>query len=134
MTAKEMYEKIDNLDNINPQTNEPIGADLMDLYYEGREAEAIIYIQEFFECEINLAKEAFEIFKTEMGTPPSKQQIAQANAAAREWQNKPKCPICNSTNIKHITTATKVANIAMFGLLGNKRKYQWHCNNCKTDF
>ena len=48
--------------------------------------------------------------------------------------NKPHCPYCNSTNLKRITTTAKAVNIAMFGLLGNKRKYQWHCNNCKTDF
>ncbi len=44
------------------------------------------------------------------------------------------CPYCNSTNLKRITTTAKAVNIAMFGLFGNKRKYQWHCNNCKTDF
>lgn len=48
--------------------------------------------------------------------------------------NKPKCQICGSTNIKRITTTEKVVNVAMFGLLGNKRKYQWHCNNCNSDF
>lgn len=61
-------------------------------------------------------------------------KIIRANKEAQEALNKPHCPYCNSTNLKHITTTAKVANIAMFGLLGNKRKYQWHCNNCKTDF
>jgi len=48
--------------------------------------------------------------------------------------NIPKCPYCNSTNLKKISTGEKVTNIALFGLLGNKRKYQWHCNSCKSDF
>ena len=48
--------------------------------------------------------------------------------------NLPHCPYCNSTNLKRISTTTKVINVAMFGLLGNKRKYQWHCNSCNTDF
>ena len=45
-----------------------------------------------------------------------------------------RCPYCNSTNTSRITSASKIINTAMFGLLGNKRKYQWHCDNCKSDF
>lgn len=46
----------------------------------------------------------------------------------------PHCPICGSTDLKRISATAKAVNTAMFGLLGNKRKHQWHCNNCKTDF
>lgn len=49
-------------------------------------------------------------------------------------QNTPHCPICNSTDLKRISSTAKAVNIAMFGLLGNKRKHQWHCNECKSDF
>lgn len=45
-----------------------------------------------------------------------------------------KCPYCQSSNTKKISSAAKAVNVAMFGLLGNKRKYQWHCNNCNSDF
>lgn len=48
--------------------------------------------------------------------------------------HKPRCPYCNSERLTKITSVDKVVNIAMFGLLGNKRKYQWHCNNCNTNF
>lgn len=48
--------------------------------------------------------------------------------------HKPRCPYCNSENLTKITSIDKAVNIAMFGLLGNKRKYQWHCNNCKTNW
>ncbi len=44
------------------------------------------------------------------------------------------CPYCKSTNTKKITSTEKAVNIALFGIFGNKRKYQWHCNNCKSDF
>lgn len=44
------------------------------------------------------------------------------------------CPYCKSTNTKRITATAKAINIALFGIYGNKRKYQWHCNNCKSDF
>lgn len=45
-----------------------------------------------------------------------------------------KCPYCNSYNTTKISTTSKAVNTAMFGILGQKRKYQWHCNNCKSNF
>ena len=44
------------------------------------------------------------------------------------------CPYCQSTNTKKITATAKAVNVALFGIFGNKRKYQWHCNNCNSDF
>ena len=41
-----------------------------------------------------------------------------------------KCPTCGSTNLKKISTASKVANTAFWGLLGTKRFKTFHCNNC----
>lgn len=46
----------------------------------------------------------------------------------------PECPYCHSTRTTRITSADKAVNIFMFGLLGQKRKYQWHCNNCQSNF
>ena len=45
----------------------------------------------------------------------------------------PKCPTCGSTNIRRISATEKAVNIGMFGLFGNKRKYQFEClnPNCK---
>lgn len=44
------------------------------------------------------------------------------------------CPYCKSINTSKISTSAKVVNTAMFGIFGQKRKYQWHCNNCGSDF
>lgn len=44
--------------------------------------------------------------------------------------SKPKCPTCKSTDIKKITATDKAVNTALFGIFGNKRKKQFHCNNC----
>lgn len=44
------------------------------------------------------------------------------------------CPYCKSTNCTRITATAKAINTALFGIFGNKRRYQWHCNNCKSDF
>ena len=41
----------------------------------------------------------------------------------------PRCPTCGSTNIRHISGTERAANIFAFGLLGNKRKCQFECQN-----
>lgn len=46
-----------------------------------------------------------------------------------------KCPYCNSTNTKKISTVSKAAGVAFFGVFAvGKVVHQWHCNNCKSDF
>ena len=52
----------------------------------------------------------------------------------RDEEIKPECPYCHSNSTNRITATDKVINIAMFGIYGQKRKYQWHCNNCKSNF
>lgn len=42
----------------------------------------------------------------------------------------PKCPTCQSTNLKKITVTSKAMNTALFGLFGTKRNKTFHCNNC----
>ena len=42
----------------------------------------------------------------------------------------PQCPTCRSTNLKRITATQKASNAVLFVLFGNKRKKQFHCNNC----
>lgn len=44
--------------------------------------------------------------------------------------NTPRCPTCQSTNIKKISTTVKATNTVLFGLLGTKRHKTFHCNNC----
>lgn len=42
----------------------------------------------------------------------------------------PKCPTCGSTNIKKISSTVKATNTVLFGIFGNKRKKQFHCEAC----
>lgn len=59
----------------------------------------------------------------------------QESSKVEEDNNTPHCPYCNSTNIKKITTGSKVAHTALFGIFSMSRNSkQWHCNNCKSDF
>lgn len=42
----------------------------------------------------------------------------------------PHCPTCNSSQIRKISVTSKAINIGLFGIFGNKRKKQFHCDNC----
>lgn len=45
------------------------------------------------------------------------------------------CPYCKSTNIKKITTTSKVIHTAMFGIFSISRNGKnFHCNQCSADF
>lgn len=60
-------------------------------------------------------------------------------ASVREKENQfnathPECPYCHKRNTKKNSTTAKAVNTGMFGILGTKRHYQWHCNNCGSDF
>lgn len=45
-------------------------------------------------------------------------------------QTIPKCPTCSSTNLKKITTSSKVMNTVLWGIFGTKRHKTFHCNDC----
>lgn len=50
-------------------------------------------------------------------------------------QNIPKCPYCNSTDLKKISGFSKAGSVALFGIFSvGKVSKQWHCNSCKSDF
>lgn len=45
--------------------------------------------------------------------------------------NIPKCPTCNSTNIRKIPTGKKISGGLMFGLFSNNVRKTYECLNCK---
>lgn len=61
-------------------------------------------------------------------------QKEQSKTVEQNSTNTIKCPTCSSTDVKRISTTAKVTNVALFGLLGNKRKKTFHCNNCKYEW
>ena len=45
------------------------------------------------------------------------------------------CPYCHSTKTKKISTMSKVAHTAVFGIYGmGRNSKEWHCNSCGSDF
>lgn len=114
---------------------------LEELTDQGNIEDATNCIQEHFNCNMETAEHVFFEYKKQIYSELKRienearasltpQQIAHANAVAREWQNKPKCPTCTSTNIKKISSTSKAVNTAIFGIFGTKRYKTFHCNNC----
>lgn len=44
--------------------------------------------------------------------------------------NRPKCPTCQSTDIKKISTARKAVGATLFGLFSKTARSQFECGNC----
>lgn len=49
-------------------------------------------------------------------------------------KNIPKCPLCQSTNIKQISVAKRAVHGYAFGLFSNTARSQWECLNCRNKF
>ncbi|MDE7207477.1 MAG: hypothetical protein K2N90_10050 [Lachnospiraceae bacterium] len=123
----------------NGSENFSLCCELEELIDSGNTEDAINCIQDKFHCDSETANKCFIEFKKQIYTefkrienenPLSPQQIAHANAVAREWQNKPKCPTCSSTNVRKISSLSKAGSVAMFGIFSQKVKHQFKCNNC----
>ncbi len=60
--------------------------------------------------------------------------IRYINEAKVENANVPKCPTCQSNNIKKVSNLSKVTSVVLWGLFSQKVKKQWHCNNCGSEW
>lgn len=58
----------------------------------------------------------------------------QRDMWTKDYEHLPKCPTCNSVNIKKISVTSKAASVAMWGLLSRKVHKQWHCNICGSEW
>jgi len=102
--------------------------------------EAINYIQIYCNCDEDTAKILFDtlyekyyasIFEPKL----SQAEIIRNNQIAQDLLNKPKCPICNSTNLAKITATKKIAKMAAFGIFGmGDNGKTWKCKNCGSKF
>ena len=58
--------------------------------------------------------------------------LRQASLDKQREQNKPKCPTCGSTNVKHITTLNRAVSIGVLGLFSSKIGKNYECLHCKS--
>lgn len=52
------------------------------------------------------------------------------NSNVVQQSNIPKCPTCQSTNIRKIGTGERMGSVIMFGIMSKKMNKTWKCNNC----
>ncbi|MBD5496760.1 MAG: hypothetical protein HDR11_03200 [Lachnospiraceae bacterium] len=130
MTPVEIVSKINDKNTKNEETNVAIGYDIVILINTGDIDGAVKYVQDYFQCDEETAKEAIEIRRRTLGKPLSPEQRAHNQAIAREWQNKPKCPTCSSTNVQKIGTGERAVSVAVLGIFSKKINKSFKCNNC----
>ena len=107
MTPQEIYDEINYLKE-NPKTGNAIFDEVIALYYADKEEDAVQHIKEVYDCEEELARQTFDIFKSRISkpTPLMKAEVEAYERACRN-KNVPKCPTCGSTNIKKISSMSK---------------------------
>lgn len=59
-----------------------------------------------------------------------KTQVQQQESGNSNNANVLKCPTCSSTKVKKISTTSKVAGAAMFGLFSKTARSQFKCEQC----
>ena len=90
----------------------------------GKIVNVIDYLQHDIELDYNTAVNIARTYQEKLN--PTHKCETEGNVI--------KCPTCGSTDVTRIGASEKAVNIALFGLLGNKRKMQFHCNNCKYNW
>lgn len=93
----------------------------------------INYLMEETGCDFEAAKIVCDYYIDGIPLPSMiwlKKIIDEMEKEQKEPLNKPKCPTCQSTNIKKVSTTSKVINTAIYGIFGTKRYKTFHCNNC----
>lgn len=84
--------------------------------------------------EIELSQEpSFSVQKYQTSLAKERERVERASQKQKVPVNKPnipKCPTCSSTDIKKISTSSKVFGAAMFGLFSKNAQSQFVCNNC----
>lgn len=78
-------------------------------------------------CSIDEVNKIKELIESEGGTI----QIIPYNSTQEKTINIPKCPTCQSTNIRRISGTKKAASIIGFGILSNNLGKTYECLNCK---
>lgn len=89
----------------------------------------------FFDAMIKLKQD--DIVEYELKMSQFRSQISQQAQIqeSSKISDSPKCPYCNSTNLKKISGFSKAGSVALFGIFAvGKVGKQWHCNSCKSDF
>lgn len=72
----------------------------------------------------------YEMLKLKNDNPIEYQLKLQKLQSTSQQSNIPKCPTCQSTNIKKIGAGERVTSVLGLGLFSKKINKTWKCNNC----
>lgn len=80
-------------------------------------------------------EDAMELYNIMNSTKEIPATFDQQNVSPSTMPTIPRCPVCQSTNIRKISGISKAGSVALFGIFSvGKVSKQWHCNNCKSEF
>ena len=110
--------------------------DVRSFLRKGQKNKAIDYIITKTGCNNNEAVEVIEdmMHMSKLQSTKNVSYETEIKPQIHEEHNIPKCPTCGSSNIEIISMTSKITNTMLFGIFGNKRKKQFHCNNCKYEW
>lgn len=76
-----------------------------------------------------------DIIEYQLKMSQFRSQVQQQEQIKQQLDNSLKCPYCGSTNVKKITTTSKIGSAAVWGIFAvGKITKNYHCKNCKSDF
>lgn len=90
--------------------------------------------KDFVDAMIKLHEENIVDYKIKLKEIENMREQEKLQRQQQEQANLPKCPYCQSTDLKKITGSDRFISVGLFGLASKKVGKQWHCNNCKSDF
>ena len=102
-----------------------------DIAFKNKESEQLL-IEELIKTSPEFDQYLFD-HRDEILTKQSAEfdaKMAHGKAILEEQSRVPKCPTCQSTNIKKVSGLSKTGSVAMWGIFSQKVKKQMHCNNC----
>lgn len=88
----------------------------------------------FLEAMIDLKQKDIIEYELKMGQfrnqVEQQKSIQNQQVQVKQESNVPKCPTCQSTNIRKIRAGERAASVLGLGIFSKKINKTWKCNNC----
>lgn len=69
-------------------------------------------------------------YENRMSTVKGNATSTQHQSSSQQSNTQITCPICNSTNIKRISAASKAVGVGLFGIFSKTARSQFECKDC----
>lgn len=133
MTAEEIVNELGNTNK-----HESLFWKLTGLMDENMVDEANLCIQKSFNCDKETANLVYIGFKEQFYYGGYGEDMTPEGSTEYNKEivlNIPKCPICQSTNLKKISGWSKSMSTMVWGVFAAGRVSKtWHCNNCDSEW